>query len=115
MRGNGFWANLLIWIFTGLFSLSLFLLLTHFVIGYHYQRAEKVVQVDPPRPQPYCGKDGIYRVIPNDTLWDIASRCYDKNRTGEWVYVIRQFNPEVRPEALRVGQELRLPPADYLK
>lgn len=115
MGRNGFWTNLLIWIFMGLFSLSLSLLLTRFVLWYHYQRAEKAVQVDSSRPQPYCGEDGIYTVLPGDTLWEVASRCYDKSRTGEWVYVIRQFNPDVRPEALRVGQKLRMPPADYLK
>lgn len=118
MERNGLWVNILIWIFAGLFSLLLSLLVTRLVLWHHYQRVEKVVaQVDPNplRPRPYCGENGIYKVLPRDTLWDIASRCYDKNRTGEWVYVIRQFNPEVRPGALRVGQELRMPPADYLK
>jgi len=44
------------------------------------------------------------RVVAGDTLEAIAAR------TGSSVAALQQANPQVRPEALQVGQLLRLPP-----
>lgn len=48
-------------------------------------------------------------VAPGDSLWSIARANYPDLDPREAVYLIRQANPDVRPEALPIGHILVMP------
>lgn len=71
-----------------------------------YVQRPAVVEGEPLR-DPRCGRD-VWVVGVGDTLWDIASLCFD-GHTGQRVADIRAANPGVDPGRLRYGDVLTLP------
>ena len=86
-------------------TIVLAILLSGWLLRTAYSRVPEPVVVE----LPPCGDEWV--VLPGDTLWGIASRCYPGEHTGAMVAEIRAANPGVDPGRLRVGQVLRLPVA----
>ncbi len=63
---------------------------------------------DQPAPVAYRGKDS-YVVQTGDDLWTIAERVYGTGN-GKYYKLIEKANPEIDPDALKVGKKLRIPP-----
>lgn len=51
----------------------------------------------------------VVTIVPDDTLWRIASQHYPGQHTGEIVMMIRKLNPDLSPGRLQVGQKVILP------
>ena len=62
---------------------------------------------EPPLDEPETTAEQVYRVVAGDTLAAIAARV------GVTVAAMVAFNAIENPNALRLGQELRIPPADF--
>ncbi|MCA8925392.1 MAG: LysM peptidoglycan-binding domain-containing protein [Planctomycetes bacterium] len=72
------------------------------------------VEVEPTQPQPVTPEQRTYTVEPGDTLGAISRKVYGTSR--HWKAIHEANRDRVpRPEALRSGTELRIPPQPRAK
>lgn len=90
--------------------------LAGFALGFvaDYRRAffgmasDNVAMADAATTHDPCD-DGVWHVLPGDTMWAIAATCYPDGHTGQMVAAIRAANPSIDPGRMRYGDILILP------